>query len=228
WYADHPLSGDTTDWGGFRPITARNRSVTVDFDHCRLLPGSISQGRRGRREEEIEEEGEPGDLVPLFLDDPDRSPPSFTEMLPPPRLKRLLLLIRAGRRSLDVTRKVSSPHTITNVAGFAQERRRERMRRPPWGEEAAPHSPALPPAGRRGGTSSRARRRGVASFLREDKRSRLFRHGKTRFRQYRPVAGGPYKGILSDRYVPLVSGGIARNRKLGFCLSRAAPSHVRP
>ncbi|RWV97834.1 hypothetical protein GW17_00039352 [Ensete ventricosum] len=198
-YADHPLLGDTTDWGGFRPITARNRSVTVDFDHCRLLPGSISQGRRGRREEEIEEEGEPGDLVPLFLDDPDRSPPSFTEMLPPPRLKRLLLLIRAGRRSLDVTRKVSSPHTITNVAGFAQ-----------------------------GGTSSRARRRGVASFLREDKRSRLFRHGKTRFRQYRPVAGGPYKGILSDRYVPLVSGGIARNRKPGFCLSRAAPSHVRP
>ncbi|RRT39396.1 hypothetical protein B296_00030216, partial [Ensete ventricosum] len=162
-YADHPLSGDTTDWGGFRPITARNRSVTVDFDHCRLLPGSISQGRRGRREEE----GKPGDLVPLFLDDPDRSPPSFTEMLPPPHLKRLLLLIRAGRRSLDVTRKVSSPHTITNVAGFAQgdprgEKRRrlilphfsrwktrrhldlpledEVAPRPVRGDEASPHS----------------------------------------------------------------------------------------
>ncbi|RRT63954.1 hypothetical protein B296_00030714 [Ensete ventricosum] len=32
-YTDRSLLGDTIDWACFHPITVRNRSVTVDFDH---------------------------------------------------------------------------------------------------------------------------------------------------------------------------------------------------
>ncbi|CAL9137203.1 unnamed protein product [Musa textilis] len=38
---------------------------------------------------------------------------------------------------------------------------------------------------------------------------RIDRYG--RYQAYRPVEGGPRTGILSDRYVPPVPGGTARN-----------------
>ncbi|RWV80310.1 hypothetical protein GW17_00058444 [Ensete ventricosum] len=45
-----PLPGVTVNWGCYRPVTARNRSITVDFDRHRLLPYDISRGRIGRRD----------------------------------------------------------------------------------------------------------------------------------------------------------------------------------
>ncbi|RZS13960.1 hypothetical protein BHM03_00045603, partial [Ensete ventricosum] len=54
-YMDCPPPGCTIDWGCFRLIIVRNRSVTVDFDRCRPLPGGISRGRRGRRREKKKE-----------------------------------------------------------------------------------------------------------------------------------------------------------------------------
>ncbi|RWW20393.1 hypothetical protein GW17_00015501 [Ensete ventricosum] len=67
-YVDRTLPGDTLDiapyrtiWGCFRLVTARNRLVTVDFDHRCSLLGGISlatarkrekkQGRRKRKRE---------------------------------------------------------------------------------------------------------------------------------------------------------------------------------
>ncbi|RWW51883.1 hypothetical protein BHE74_00041730, partial [Ensete ventricosum] len=41
--ADCPLSGGTADWGCFRSVTTRNRSVTIDFN-CRW-PLSSGNGR---------------------------------------------------------------------------------------------------------------------------------------------------------------------------------------
>ncbi|RRT63870.1 hypothetical protein B296_00042344 [Ensete ventricosum] len=50
----HSLSGGTTDWGCFRPVAARNRSIMVDFDYPRLLSSGISRERRkGRKNQEI-------------------------------------------------------------------------------------------------------------------------------------------------------------------------------
>ncbi|RZS13631.1 hypothetical protein BHM03_00045252 [Ensete ventricosum] len=50
WYTNHPLPGDTVDWGCFRPITAINQLVMVDFDRYHPLTGGISRGRRKKRE----------------------------------------------------------------------------------------------------------------------------------------------------------------------------------
>ncbi|RZS07806.1 hypothetical protein BHM03_00038746 [Ensete ventricosum] len=56
-YVDRPLPGDTLDVapyqtirGCFRHVIARNRSVTVNFDRHRLLPGSISLAATRKRE----------------------------------------------------------------------------------------------------------------------------------------------------------------------------------
>ncbi|RZR99446.1 hypothetical protein BHM03_00028996 [Ensete ventricosum] len=61
-YADHPLPGGTVDQGCSRTITIQNRSVTIDFDCRRTLPGGISLAAawlwRGRRKKK-EKEGEP-------------------------------------------------------------------------------------------------------------------------------------------------------------------------
>ncbi|RWV98709.1 hypothetical protein GW17_00038424 [Ensete ventricosum] len=56
-YADHPLPSGTVDWGCFRPVTTRNQPVTIDFDHRRLLLGSISQGKK-KREKKSEKKWE--------------------------------------------------------------------------------------------------------------------------------------------------------------------------
>ncbi|RWW70943.1 hypothetical protein BHE74_00021345, partial [Ensete ventricosum] len=45
-FMDHPLLGGTIDRGCFRPVTTRNRMVTVDFDHRWSISGSISLGRK--------------------------------------------------------------------------------------------------------------------------------------------------------------------------------------
>ncbi|RRT67692.1 hypothetical protein B296_00028992, partial [Ensete ventricosum] len=42
------------DWCYFHSVTARNRSVTADFDRCRSLSGGISRGRRKKREKKRE------------------------------------------------------------------------------------------------------------------------------------------------------------------------------
>ncbi|RZR73599.1 hypothetical protein BHM03_00026178 [Ensete ventricosum] len=68
-----PVLCSTTGSGCFYLVIARNRSVTVDFDHPHPLSGSINRGRR-KKEEEGEEKGEPRDPIPLSLDDPDLSP----------------------------------------------------------------------------------------------------------------------------------------------------------
>ncbi|RWW87369.1 hypothetical protein BHE74_00003806 [Ensete ventricosum] len=47
----------TVDWGCFRPVTTRNQPVTIDFDHRRLLLGSISQGKK-KREKKSEKKWE--------------------------------------------------------------------------------------------------------------------------------------------------------------------------
>ncbi|RWW88810.1 hypothetical protein BHE74_00002299 [Ensete ventricosum] len=75
--ADCPLPGGTIDWDCFCFITARNRSVTVNFDHRRPLNGGISLAAAREKEEEGEEKGEHGDSTPLSLNDPDPSSPSL-------------------------------------------------------------------------------------------------------------------------------------------------------
>ncbi|RRT85657.1 hypothetical protein B296_00007025 [Ensete ventricosum] len=60
-HADHPLLGDTIDWGCFRPVTTRNRLVTIDFDPRRPILGGISRGR------DKEEEGEEKPGVALLF-----------------------------------------------------------------------------------------------------------------------------------------------------------------
>ncbi|RRT37927.1 hypothetical protein B296_00050286 [Ensete ventricosum] len=76
-YANHSLLGGTFDWDCFRPVTARNRPVTVDFD-CRCpLKGSFSQAAVREKEEEGEEKGELGDPAPLSLDALNPSSPSL-------------------------------------------------------------------------------------------------------------------------------------------------------
>ncbi|RWW38152.1 hypothetical protein BHE74_00056637 [Ensete ventricosum] len=77
WFADCSLSGGTIDWGCLLPVTARNKSVMVDFDRRRLLKGGINLAAAREKEEEEEEKGEPEDPTPLSLDDPDQSPPSL-------------------------------------------------------------------------------------------------------------------------------------------------------
>ncbi|RRT39773.1 hypothetical protein B296_00058907 [Ensete ventricosum] len=81
WYANHLLWSGTIDWGCFRPVTTRNRLVTIDFDCRCLMKGGISLAATREKEEEGEKEGqekgEPGDPVSLFLDDPDPSLPSL-------------------------------------------------------------------------------------------------------------------------------------------------------
>ncbi|RRT75452.1 hypothetical protein B296_00031212, partial [Ensete ventricosum] len=36
-YIGHPLPGGTANWSNFRPVTTRNRSVTIDFDRRQPL-----------------------------------------------------------------------------------------------------------------------------------------------------------------------------------------------
>ncbi|RWW11631.1 hypothetical protein GW17_00024738 [Ensete ventricosum] len=78
-YADRSLLGGIVDRRYFRPITIRNRPVTVDFDRCRPLPGGISLAAVREKEKEREEEGEP--RVPIRRRAPSmilirRHPPS--------------------------------------------------------------------------------------------------------------------------------------------------------
>ena len=82
-YTDSLLPGSIVDLGCFRPVTTRNRTMTVDFDHRRLLWGDISRGRK-----KGEEKGEPRDPAPLSLDDLNPSSDATDEMSPPPRLRR--------------------------------------------------------------------------------------------------------------------------------------------
>ncbi|RRT51524.1 hypothetical protein B296_00051071 [Ensete ventricosum] len=64
-YVDRSLPSGTINWGCFRPVTTRNRSITIDFDHRRLLSGGNNRFRpsaadisRGREKEEEGEEEE--------------------------------------------------------------------------------------------------------------------------------------------------------------------------
>ncbi|RWW75942.1 hypothetical protein BHE74_00016031 [Ensete ventricosum] len=75
-YVDRPLADSTFDWGCFRLVITRNRSVAIDFDRRRPLKGGINLAAAREKEDEEEEEGEPRDLTPLSLDDPVPSSPS--------------------------------------------------------------------------------------------------------------------------------------------------------
>ncbi|RWW43832.1 hypothetical protein BHE74_00050471, partial [Ensete ventricosum] len=56
-----PLPGGTISLWLFPPVTMRNRPMTVDFDHCRLLLRFVV-GRYQSREGEEEGEEKPGAL----------------------------------------------------------------------------------------------------------------------------------------------------------------------
>ncbi|RWW06057.1 hypothetical protein GW17_00030642 [Ensete ventricosum] len=53
-YSIRPLPGDTIDWDCFRPVTIRNRSVTVDFNRWRSISNDISRGRKKKSEKKRE------------------------------------------------------------------------------------------------------------------------------------------------------------------------------
>ncbi|RWW63874.1 hypothetical protein BHE74_00028932 [Ensete ventricosum] len=88
WYTNRPLPGDTVDWGCFRPITAINQLVMVDFDRYHPLPGGISRGRRKKREKrrkKLEIRCRSPSTIPIR-----HRPPSSNAVdeMSPPRLRR--------------------------------------------------------------------------------------------------------------------------------------------
>ncbi|RZR80875.1 hypothetical protein BHM03_00006980 [Ensete ventricosum] len=60
---DNFVQGNTIDWGCFRPVTARNRSVTVDFDCLHPLPSGIGYGEK--EGEARKKEGQPQTVSPF-------------------------------------------------------------------------------------------------------------------------------------------------------------------
>ncbi|RRT52121.1 hypothetical protein B296_00044977 [Ensete ventricosum] len=59
--ADHPLLGSTADWGCFRLVTTRNRSVTVDFD------GGCYRAVRKKKREKNKENLESDAALPILI-----------------------------------------------------------------------------------------------------------------------------------------------------------------
>ncbi|RRT56855.1 hypothetical protein B296_00047597 [Ensete ventricosum] len=105
-YTDHQLSGGTTDWGCFRPVTIGIRPVTVDFNRRRLLSGGNGrfqpsltdfegyQPREGEEKPRVRHYFRPHDPSDFF------SPTRGEEMSP-----------RVGRRNEATTAYRSVPHT---------------------------------------------------------------------------------------------------------------------
>ncbi|RRT60004.1 hypothetical protein B296_00022702 [Ensete ventricosum] len=89
-YADSPLSGGTADWGCFRPVTTRNRLVTIDFDRWRSISGGINRGR------EKEEEGE------------EKPGSSFARAIRRPRAMNLPTLVHIARYQVLYYTKLNS------------------------------------------------------------------------------------------------------------------------
>ncbi|RWW52788.1 hypothetical protein BHE74_00040764 [Ensete ventricosum] len=122
---DRPLSGDTTDWGYFCPVNTRNRSITIDFDHHRLLSGDndrfrpssadfnrrrpISNGiSQGRKKKRFEKKREPRDLKSLSRS--RSSPAGFSSFAGRGGfLLRLRWEISSPRTGFSGTRRFFSP-----------------------------------------------------------------------------------------------------------------------
>ncbi|RWW52211.1 hypothetical protein BHE74_00041376, partial [Ensete ventricosum] len=102
-YTDCLLLGGATDWGYFRPVSTRNRLITVDFERY--------QSRE--KEEEGEEKGEPGD--PTLLSQSRSSPAGFS------MLHGENIQLSRGEEN-----DVSSPRTsFAGCAGFSLRLHRE-------------------------------------------------------------------------------------------------------
>ncbi|RWW12316.1 hypothetical protein GW17_00024029 [Ensete ventricosum] len=111
-YTDRPLPGDTLDLapyrtirGCFRHVTARNKSVTFDFNHHCSLPGGVSlattrEEAKKKKEKEGEEEGEPRTMPPSNSEaaarllsrnqvSPYRSVPTYRDLVGTVRVVRI-------------------------------------------------------------------------------------------------------------------------------------------
>ncbi|RWW35333.1 hypothetical protein BHE74_00059770 [Ensete ventricosum] len=107
-YTDRLLSGGIADWGYFLPVTTRNRSIMIDFDHRRPLSSDNDRFRSsladfGRyqpreKEEEGEERGEPG----IWRCSPDPDPSSRLHEISSRRLLRGKMFLLPGRRNVSL------------------------------------------------------------------------------------------------------------------------------